>query len=99
VPALVELMTRQKAYGWVCNIGSDHEISIRELAELVVRKTGSKSEIRYIPYEEAYPHGFEDMQRRVPDLKRASALIGFRPVRTLDDILDDVIQEQKSRIA
>jgi UDP-glucose 4-epimerase len=43
--------------------------------------------------------GFEDMQRRVPDLKRASALIGFRPMRTLDDILDDVIQEQKSRIA
>lgn len=99
VPALVELMTRQKAYGGVYNIGSDHEISIRELAELVVRKTGSQSEIRYIPYEEAYPRGFEDMQRRVPDLKRAAALIGFRPIRTLDDILEDVIQEQKSHIA
>jgi UDP-glucose 4-epimerase len=98
VPALVELMTRQKAYGGVYNIGSDHEISIRELAELVIRKTGSKSEIRYIPYEEAYPTGFEDMQRRVPDLKRASALIGFRPSRSLNDILDDVIREQESRI-
>jgi UDP-glucose 4-epimerase len=91
-------MTRQKAYGGVFNIGSDHEISIRELAELVVKKTGSRSEIRYIPYEEAYPAGFEDMQRRVPDLKRASALIGFRPSRSLHDILDDVIRDQESRI-
>jgi UDP-glucose 4-epimerase len=98
VPALVELMTRQKAFGGVFNIGSDHEISIRDLAELVVKKTGSKSEIRYIPYEEAYPEGFEDMQRRVPNLNRVSSLIGFRPSRSLDDILADVIQEQKRKV-
>jgi UDP-glucose 4-epimerase len=98
VPALVELMTRQKAYGSVYNIGSDHEISIRDLAELVVKKTGSKSEIRYIPYAEAYPEGFEDMQRRVPSLKRVFSLIGFRPSRSLDDILADVIQEQKTKV-
>jgi UDP-glucose 4-epimerase len=91
-------MTRQKAYGGVYNIGSDHEISIRDLAELVVKKTGSKSEIRYIPYEEAYPEGFEDMQRRVPNLNRVSSLIGFRPSRSLDDILADVIQEQKRKV-
>lgn len=98
VPALVEMMTRQKAYGGVFNIGSDQEISIKELAELVVRKTGSQAGIQYIPYEEAYPIGFEDMERRVPDLKRAGALIGYRPSRTLDDILEDVIQEQKKKI-
>jgi UDP-glucose 4-epimerase len=98
VPALVEMMTRQKAYGGVFNIGSDQEISIKELAELVVRKTGSQAGIQYIPYEEAYPIGFEDMERRVPDLKRAGALIGYRPSRTLDDILEDVIEEQKKKI-
>ena len=98
VPALVELMTRPKAFGGVFNVGSDHEISIRDLAELVVKKAGSKSEIRYIPYEEAYPEGFEDMQRRVPNLKRVFLLIGFRPSRSLDDILTDVIQEQKTKV-
>jgi UDP-glucose 4-epimerase len=99
VPPLVELLTRQGAHGKVFNIGSDTEISIGELAELVVKKTGSKSEIRFIPYEDAYPPGFEDMQRRMPDLKRALALIGFRPIRSLEDILKDVIEEQKARIS
>ena len=99
VPALVELMTRPAAYGKVFNIGSDYEISIRDLAELVIRKTGSKSEIRNIPYGEAYPQGFEDMQRRVPDLKRVGSLIGFRPSRSLEVILDDVIAEQEQRIS
>jgi len=98
VPALVEFMTRQVAYGKVFNVGSNAEISIRDLANLVIKKTGSTSEIRFIPYAHAYPQGFEDMQRRVPDLKRASALIGFRPSRTLGDILEDVIQEQRHRI-
>lgn len=98
VPALVEFMTRQPAYGKVFNLGSNYEISIRDLANLVVKKTGSTSDIRFIPYEHAYPQGFEDMQRRVPDLKRALTIIGFRPSRTLDDILDDVIQEQRRRI-
>jgi len=99
VPALVELMTRPAAFGKVFNVGSDYEISIRDLAELVVRKTGSKSEIRNIPYGEAYPQGFEDMQRRVPDLKRVGAMIGFRPSRSLDVILEDVIAEQRQRVA
>jgi UDP-glucose 4-epimerase len=98
VPALAEIMTRAGAYGKVFNVGSNSEISIRDLANLVVKKTGSTSEISFIPYEEAYPQGFEDMQRRVPDLRRVSSLIGFRPTRTLDDILEDVIQEQRLRI-
>jgi UDP-glucose 4-epimerase len=93
VPALVELLTRPTAYGKAFNIGSDYEITIRQLAELVLKKTSSKSEIRAIPYDEAYPPGFEDMQRRVPDLKRIGAMIGFRPSRSLDDILQDVIDD------
>lgn len=98
VPALVELMTRSGAYGKVFNVGSDSEISIRALAERVLAKTGSSSEIRVVPYDEAYPQGFEDMQRRAPSLKRVAAMIGFRPSRSLDDILDDVIADQRQRL-
>jgi UDP-glucose 4-epimerase len=93
VPALVELLMNAKAYGRVFNVGSNSEISIKELAERVVKKTSSKSEIKYIPYNEAYPAGFEDMQRRIPNLSRISSLIGFRPSRSLDDILNDVIEQ------
>jgi UDP-glucose 4-epimerase len=93
VPALAELLTRPAAYGKVFNVGSNNEISIRDLAASVVKKTGSRSEIRYIPYTEAYPPGFEDMQRRVPDLQKIGALIGFRSTRSLEDILKDVISE------
>ena len=93
VPALAELLTSQKAYGKVFNVGSNAEISITGLAERVLKKTGSKSQIKYIPYDEAYPAGFEDMQRRIPDLTRIASLIGFRPTLSLDDILNDVIEE------
>jgi UDP-glucose 4-epimerase len=98
VPALAELMTRQPAFGKVFNVGSNHEVSISELADLVLKKTKSRSEVKFVPYEEAYPEGFEDMQRRVPDLTRISNLIGFRPGRSLDDILADVIHEQRQRL-
>jgi len=93
VPALVELLASQKAYGKVFNVGSNTEISIQQLAEQVIKTTGSRSQIRQIPHEEAYPAGFEDMQRRVPDLKRVASLVGFRPTRMLDEILKDVIEE------
>ena len=98
VPALVELLTRPAAFGKAFNVGSNQEISMRQLAEIVVEKTESKSEIHYIPYEEAYPAGFEDMLRRVPDTTRISSLIGFRPNRTLEHILADVIEDQRGRL-
>ena len=93
VPALVKLLSRPEASGKVFNVGSTEEISIKTLAERVLDRTGSKSEIRIIPYEEAYPAGFEDMQRRVPSLERIAALIGFQPSCTLDDILGDVMED------
>jgi UDP-glucose 4-epimerase len=98
VPALVELLTRPGAYGKVFNLGSNREVSIRELAEIVIAKTASASKIRYVPYDEAYPPGFEDMQRRVPDTTRVASLIGFRANRTLEDILADVIEEQREKL-
>jgi UDP-glucose 4-epimerase len=97
VPALVELLMNPKAYGKVFNVGSNSEISIKELAEQILKKTSSKSEIKYIPYDEAYPAGFEDMQRRIPNLARIASLIGFRPTRSLDDIVTDVIEELLKR--
>ena len=98
VPAVVELLNRPAAYGKVFNIGNNSEISIRELAETVVKKTNSKSELRFIPYNQAYPPGFEDMQRRVPDLSKIAAMIGYRPSRGLDVILEDVIQDQQAKL-
>jgi UDP-glucose 4-epimerase len=96
VPALAELLSRPAAYGKVFNLGSDEEISIRELAQRILEKTGSSSTVEYIPYEQAYPPGFEDMHRRVPNLARIAKLIGYRPKMTLGDILDDVIREFSS---
>lgn len=98
VPALTQLVAHAGAYGGVFNLGSDEEVSIGQLAERVVQKSGSKSPIEYIPYDEAYPAGFEDMVRRVPDLTKIGSLIGFRPQRTLDDILQDVLREFSAKL-
>lgn len=95
VGALVRLQDSPAARGQVVNIGNNEEISIAGLAKRVKELTASASEIRYIPYAEAYGEGFDDMQRRVPALERAAALIGYRPARSLDAILRDVIEYEK----
>jgi UDP-glucose 4-epimerase len=99
VGALVGLCDCEQAVGKVFNIGSDNEISINDLAALVKKMTGSRSDICHIPYDEAYEEGFEDMMRRVPDISRIHALIGYRPTLDIREILEHVIQEQKSRLA
>ncbi len=91
VGALVKLMDQPAAIGNVFNIGSDEEVTIAELAQRVKTLTGSASEIVSMTYEAAYGEGFEDMPRRVPDLAKVGALIGYRPTRTLDEILEGVI--------
>jgi UDP-glucose 4-epimerase len=98
VPALVELLNRPAAFGRVYNLGSDREVSIHQLADMVIHVTGAKSKIVRVPYDEAYPEGFEDMQRRVPNIRRVAELIGFRPTRSLEDILSDVIAEQRAKL-
>ena len=92
VGALVKLVENQKAYGQVFNVGNDEEITIDNLAKLIKKKTETKSAIKYIPYDEAYEEGFEDMNRRVPDLRKIEALIGYKPTIGIDQILDKVIE-------
>ena len=91
VGALMALMDHPGAVGEVFNIGSNEEVTIAELAEEVKVLAGSRSEIVMVPYEAAYGEGFEDMPRRVPDISKIGALIGFRPERTLEEILESVI--------
>ncbi|MBL3670679.1 GDP-mannose 4,6-dehydratase [Streptomyces sp. M2CJ-2] len=97
VPALVALMADESAYGTAYNIGSNEQISIAELAERVIKATGSTSSVVHVPYQEAYGPGFEDMERRVPDCGKAERTVGFRPQRTLDDIINDVTAERRLR--
>ena len=97
VGALIKLMERDEAVGEVFNIGSNEEVSIMELARRVRELTGSDSEIVTVPYDEAYEEGFEDMPRRVPDISKISALTGFRPTVTLDQILQSVIEYYSGR--
>ncbi len=91
IDATAKLAEHPAAIGQVFNIGSTEEVSIRELAERVLQATGSNSKIVYVPYEEAYAPGFEDMRRRVPDLEKIYNLIGYTPRYTLDDTLKRVI--------
>jgi len=93
VAALLKLVAEPKAIGQVINIGNMQEVTMTRLAERVRDLTASKSIIRYIPYDEAYESGFEDMPRRVPDLTRIKGLIGYEPKHDLDDILVQVIDD------
>ncbi len=95
VGALAALLAHPDAHGRVFNLGSDDEVSIRELAEIVRQETDSRSEIRYVAYQDAYEEGFEDMARRVPDTTRARELVGFRPTVGLRDIIRLVVEEQR----
>lgn len=91
VKALIDLTEEPKAVGEVFNIGSQEEITIEQLAKEIIQITKSSSEIEYIPYEKAYEEGFEDMQRRVPDISKINKLIGFKPTSTLSEIIKDII--------
>lgn len=98
VPVLAELVKRPDAYGLVVNVGSQEEIAIKALAERVIAITGSKSGIRLIPYAQAYPPGFEDMERRMPDLTRVHSLTGYSPRYKLDQILEDVVTDVRVQL-
>jgi len=90
VKALLLVMDSDKAVGQVFNVGNNSQISIMELAKKVIEITGSKSSIEKIAYEKAYPEGFEDMQRRVPDISKIKKVLGWEPEINLDQIIKDI---------
>ena len=95
VGALRLLLGREESFGKIYNIGSQRLVTIRELAELVIARTDSRSGIEFVPYEKAYEKGFEDMRRRKPDTRAVTGLTGWRPVRSLETIIDDVRREME----
>ena len=96
VRALVALPKQPRAVGQVYNIGSTEEVSIHELARRVKRLTESRSDLRLIPYDQAYAKGFEDMRRRVPSIDKIYQLMGWRPTKSLDEILQQTIEFQRA---
>ena len=98
VEALIQMAEHPRAVGEVYNIGGDHEITMLELAERVRALTGSDSQITFVPYDEAYEEGFEDMLRRVPDISKIRDLIGYRPKHTIDQILLSVIEYHREKM-
>lgn len=93
VEGLTKLLEKPECFGQVINLGSREEVTIKSLAERAIELTKSSSVIRYVPYEEAYGEGFEDMRRRVPSIEKAERMIGYKPTRTLNDIINDVASE------
>jgi UDP-glucose 4-epimerase len=93
VQGLISLVDSEETCGQIFNIGSTDEISIQELAELIISRLQSSSTVQLVPYDEAYGEGFEDMQRRVPSIDRIHQTVGWQPTRTINDIIDDVAAE------
>lgn len=98
IEAMLRLIATPASVGQVVNIGSDREVTIRTLAEMVKEAAGSRSSIVMVPYAEAYASGFEDLQRRVPDISKLEMLTGFRPTRSLERIVVDVVNDQRARL-
>jgi UDP-glucose 4-epimerase len=98
VEALIAIAEHPQAVGEVYNIGSDHEISMLELAERIKHLTESASNIVFVPYDEAYEAGFEDMMRRVPDIAKIRALIGYNPKVDLDGLLMSIIEYHRDKM-
>ena len=96
VKSTMKLVEQEESLGEVFNIGNASEITINELAEKVIKKTKSSSKISYIPYDEAYGEGFEDMKRRKPNTSKLENTIGFKPNIGIDQILDEMIEYFKS---
>ncbi|MBF0118335.1 MAG: GDP-mannose 4,6-dehydratase [Desulfobacterales bacterium] len=95
--ALMNLMGNENAVGEVFNVGGTEEIMILELAQKIIDKTNSKSQINLIPYEEAFEKDFEDMQRRVPSIEKIKKIINFEPKTSLDKIIDEVISSSRKK--
>jgi UDP-glucose 4-epimerase len=97
VAGILSLLETDAAVGDVFNVGAQNEISMKGLAELVIEMAGSTSRIEFVPYSVAYEPGFEDMERRLPDISKIARVTGWSPTYTLKDILADVIRHERTR--
>jgi UDP-glucose 4-epimerase len=95
--SLMRLVDCEAARGQVFNVGNDREISVNQLADLVQQRTGGRSSIVRIPYEEAYAKGFEDLGRRIPDLGKLERAIHYRPDTSIETIIDRVVEDMRER--
>jgi len=95
IDAVIAVAFAENTIGKVINIGNNFEISINKLAQKVISETGSSSEIIYVPYNEAYGDGFEDMDRRVPNIELINQLVGWKPQRDLSTIISDISKEMR----
>ena len=95
VRAVITLSETDSTIGDYFNVGGVGETTIKELAAKVIERTKSTSTTRFIPYTDAYPAGFEDMQRRVPDISKIKKAIGWEPLHSLDSIIDSVAASLK----
>jgi UDP-glucose 4-epimerase len=95
IDAIIGIAFAENTIGKVINIGNNYEISVNELAKKIITETSSRSKIVYVPYEEAYGNGFEDMERRVPNIDLIKELVGWEPTRDLSTIIADIALEMK----
>jgi UDP-glucose 4-epimerase len=98
VDAVIAIAFSKKTVGKVINIGNDFEISINNLAKKIISETNSKSEIVYVPYAEAYGDGFEDMERRVPNIELVNQLVGWIPKRDLSSMISDISEDMNKNL-
>ena len=96
VDGIVRLLDSDDAAGRVFNVGNDKEISILSLARRVIAQAGSSSDVRFVPYDEAYDEGFEELGRRKPDTALLHELTGWTPERDVDDAIEDVILHERA---
>jgi UDP-glucose 4-epimerase len=95
IEAVIKVAFSEKTIGRVVNVGNNTEISISDLAKKVIKETNSQSKIEFVPYIEAYGQGFEDMERRVPNLDLIQELVGWEPLRELTEMIEDISREMK----
>ena len=98
VNGILACVASERTPGEIFNLGNTEEVTIQALAEKVIELTASRSRIQYVPYEKAYTEGFEDMERRVPDVSKAQQWFGYAPTRSLDNIVRDVIDDKRERM-
>jgi UDP-glucose 4-epimerase len=98
IDGMLACMALDKTVGEIFNLGNTHEVSMNQLAAKIIDAAGSRSKIKHIPYGEAYGEGFEDMERRVPNIAKAAEWFGFAPRHSLEQIIDSVIAEKRAEL-